>query len=209
MAGFEVAVSGSPGEPVFRTQFNFRSVPARSTAFGATGEDLTQQSFKEDCDINTIVRRFGLTGQLPQDVRAPTYGDFTAVTDFHSAMNALREAQEAFMLMPAEVRERFRNDPGAFVDFCSDPANAEEARKLGLVDVPEVSAVKGSVEPAGGPVTVPASSAPVPSLISRAKAVVGRFRRVCGPVSRAFFFAGVRPAVHSSYLDVTVPGDTA
>lgn len=94
---------------------------------------MTKQSFAEECDINTIVKRFGLTGQLPQNVRMPTFGDFAYVPDFHSAMNAIREANESFMEMPADVRARFGNDAGAFVAFCSDDRNRDEAVRLGLV----------------------------------------------------------------------------
>lgn len=91
------------------------------------------QSAAEEADINTIVRRFGLTGQLPVDVKAPQYGDFTEVTDYQTAMNAVLEAQASFAAMPAEVRSRFGNDPGAFVDFCSDESNKDEMKKLGLL----------------------------------------------------------------------------
>lgn len=101
-----------------------------------TGEatpSLTQQHFADECDINTIVKRFGLTGQLPQGVRAPTFGDFEDVPSYHEAMNAIKEADQAFYSMPADVRSRFFNDPGRFVDFCSDEANRAEAEKLGLV----------------------------------------------------------------------------
>lgn len=94
---------------------------------------LTKQSFAEECDINTIVERFGLTGELPTDVRAPQYGDFEEIYDYHSAMNAVAQAREAFDAMPAAIRARFHNDPGQFVDFCSDDGNREEAVKLGLV----------------------------------------------------------------------------
>jgi len=95
-------------------------------------DSLAVQSQRDEADINTIVRRFGLSGELPQGVRAPTYGDFEDIVDFQSAMNAVRGAEESFMAMPAEVRSRFGNDPQAFVEFCSDEANLDEMRKLGL-----------------------------------------------------------------------------
>lgn len=46
---------------------------------------LTKQSFAEECDINTIVERFGLTGELPMDVRAPQYADFEEIFDIRAA----------------------------------------------------------------------------------------------------------------------------
>lgn len=96
-------------------------------------QSLTKQSFAEECDINTIVKRFGLTGELPQNVTMPQYADFEHVVDFHSALNAVNKANESFMQMPAEIRARFHNNPAEFVDFCFDDANIDEAVKLGLV----------------------------------------------------------------------------
>lgn len=104
---------------------------------------LTQQHFAEEADINTIVRRFGLTGELPTDVRAPQFADFVEAVDYHTAMNAIRQADEAFMALPADVRSRFQNDAGAFVAFCSDAANRAEAVKLGLV-LPTVVSTTGA-----------------------------------------------------------------
>lgn len=97
---------------------------------------LTKQSFKDESDINTIIHRFGLDGQLPTNVRQPQYGDFTGITDFHTAANAIAAANESFDEMPAHVRSRFNNDPGAFVDFCLNPDNKDELIKLGLVEKP-------------------------------------------------------------------------
>lgn len=104
-----------------------------------TGEvevSLTQQQFKEECDINEIVRRFGLTGQLPEVVRIPQSGDFTGITDFKSAMDAVIAAEAKFMELPAAIRQRFGHDPQRLIDFMEDDKNLEEARKLGLVNPP-------------------------------------------------------------------------
>lgn len=122
-------------EKVFcRCEFNYDRDQA-SDLSGLLCEDisLTKQSFAEEVDINTIVKRFGITGEMPSGVRMPTYDDFTGVHDFHTAMNAIAQANESFDAMPAEIRSRFHNNPSEFVDFCSDDGNIEEARKLGLV----------------------------------------------------------------------------
>lgn len=103
-------------------------------------ESLTKQSFKDECDINVILNRFAITGQLPDNVRMPTFGDFTDVTDYQTAMNAAIAAQDSFMQMPANVRERFNNNPQQFVEFCSNDKNRDEAIKLGLVPEPPVKA---------------------------------------------------------------------
>lgn len=104
------------------------------TGLECNDPSLAQQHMRDETDINEIVRRFGLTGELPEAVRRPTYGDFTGVFDYQSALNAVRAADEAFAEMPADVRARFGNDAAAFVEFCSDPSNAEEFKKLGLTN---------------------------------------------------------------------------
>lgn len=125
---------------VFRTRLDTPSVAeVRTILTGVDCKDpsLAVQSQAEDADINVIVKRFGITGQVPQGVRPPTFEDFgDSVFDFQTAQNALVEAQRSFMAMPADVRKRFDNDPQQFVAFCSDEANLPEMRKLGLA-VPE------------------------------------------------------------------------
>lgn len=127
-------MSTTTHHPFVRSAYNYDTGLA-SLSNGLICEDPTraQQQFLEECDINTIVRRFGVTGELPHVTRQPLEGDFTTVTDYHSAMNLIVQADMSFMELPAEVRTRFENDPGRFVAFCSDPANREEAKKLGIV----------------------------------------------------------------------------
>lgn len=109
-------------------------------------DSLAIQSAEEESNINTIVRRFGLTGELPSDLRMPLSGDFEGIGDFHSAMNTVRAAQEEFLRVPADVRARFGNDPAQFMEFLEDPGNRDEARKLGLL-----RAVVESSAPSGTP----------------------------------------------------------
>lgn len=107
---------------------------SRATGLDCSGDPvLTKQEMRDECDINVIVARFGLTGRMPQSVRLPSYGDFTGVLDFRSALEAVRSAESSFMELPAKVRERFANDPQRFLEFCQDPANTDEARRLGLL----------------------------------------------------------------------------
>lgn len=123
-----------------RSPYNYDTdAVSRETGLDSTDtEDMCKQSFKDDCDINTIVRRFGLTGTVPVSARLPTYAMFDGIFDYHTAMNAVVEAREAFEAMPAAIRARFRNDPGLFVDFCSDKKNLDELRKMGLANAAPV-----------------------------------------------------------------------
>lgn len=94
------------------------------------------QSQAEEADINTIVKRFGVTGQLPLVDRPPLDADFDAVVDYRGLMDLKIAADRSFLQMPAAVRRRFHDDPAEFVDFCSDRENLPEMRKLGLA-IPE------------------------------------------------------------------------
>lgn len=149
--------------PFLRTPYNYdRNKASDESALKCKDPSLAKQSFKEECDINTIVERFAITGELPTNVRMPTYDDFTGVTDFHTAMNAIAKANEAFDAMPANVRARFHNDPAEFVDFCSSKDNLEEAKRLGLVEATalEAAAALAPKEPAPeAPKTAPAAPA--------------------------------------------------
>lgn len=142
-----------------RSAYNYdRDAASVASGLLCLDESLTRQSFLEESDINTIVRRFGLSGQLPTDVAIPRFEDFSEVFDFHSAMNAVAEARESFDAMPAVVRSRFHNDPGEFVDFCLAERNREEAAAMGLVDPEKAKARSAAVV---APVMVPTAPAAV------------------------------------------------
>lgn len=118
-----------------RSSFNYdREAVSNETALSCLDESKAIQSAEEESNINTIVRRFGISGELPGGVDMPQSGDFTNIPDFHTAMNLVRQAQEEFVRVPAEIRARFNNDPGRFMSFFDDPANYDEALKLGLVN---------------------------------------------------------------------------
>lgn len=108
---------------------------SRESALACPEPTRTQQHQADETDINLIVRRYIQTGVLPQAALEPLYGDFETL-DFHTAQNRLRAAQEAFLRIPAEIRARFENDPGKFIEFASNPENADELVKLKLRDPP-------------------------------------------------------------------------
>lgn len=123
--------------PFMRSPYNYdRDVASDESGIDCPEPTLAQQQFKDEADINVILERFGRTGELIAPVRVPQYGDFSQVNDFHTAMNAVRAAQEGFDAMPASIRARFNNDAGRFVDFVMDDSNRDEAIKLGLIEVP-------------------------------------------------------------------------
>ena len=124
-----------PTAPFLRTPYNY-DTNAASNESGVACEEpsLAQQHFKDECDINNILRQFNITGLLPESTLSPRYGDFSGITDYHTALNAVISAESEFERLPAQIRARFDNDPEQLINFISDENNRAEAEKLGLVD---------------------------------------------------------------------------
>lgn len=113
----------------FKTAFSPKlKIP---TNFAASGR--TKQSFKAECDINQIMARYQKTGVIDfTQKHEPQYGDCTGL-EFQRAMQVVIDARAMFEDLPSSVRSRFANDPARLLDFVHEPANREEAIKLGLV----------------------------------------------------------------------------
>jgi phage internal scaffolding protein len=118
-----------------RTQYNY-DTDAASNESGLACEEptLAQQHFKEECDINTILQKFSISGILPEAPLSPRYGDFSGIGDYHTALNRVIAAQDEFEALPATIRARFDNDPAKLIDFLDDDKNRPEAEELGLVE---------------------------------------------------------------------------
>lgn len=146
--------SDSPKEPPFlRTPFNYDTNTASDHhGLKCLDKSLTREEFAEECNINWIADRYKLTeldpaiwqSALPTVVTPPSYGDFTGVFDFQAQQNAVREALEGFMTLPAKLRARFDNNPQRLIDFLADPDNRKEAEFLGLVQEKETTNAPGT-----------------------------------------------------------------
>lgn len=141
---------------MLRSARNFHD--GKKWATSNTAPSRTLQSDAKGANLNEVVRRFNMTGQLPVPRAVPRYMDLVNQPDFRGAMQVIVEAREAFEALPALIRERF-GSPAAYVDFCDNPENKEEMIKLGLakpdpVPVPEkvqkVEVVNAGVDSKGG-----------------------------------------------------------
>ena len=123
---------------------------------------MTKQSFKDECDINNIMRRYEATGVIQHlSGRTAEFGDYISELDFQQSMNAVILAQDMFAALPARVRDRFGNDPARMLGFLEDPKNREEAIELGLVNAPPAEPAPQKVEVVN-PASPPASTTPQP-----------------------------------------------
>lgn len=98
-----------------------------------TRPTLTQQHFKDDCDVNVIMDRYACTGVMESGTRQPIFDDFSVKFNYQRALDRMIEAEDRFMALPAKVRERFANDPAKLLQFLADEKNRPEAESLGLV----------------------------------------------------------------------------
>lgn len=94
----------------------------------------TKQSFKEQCDINRIMRKYNDTGMLDHlsKHQLDYTGLFTVPKDAQDAMERVAVAREAFERLPSHVRAKFQNDPGKFYNYATDEANYDGLVQLGL-----------------------------------------------------------------------------
>ena len=110
---------------IYRTRFSDRvSKPLMCTM----EERKTKSEFADECDINKIMARYRKTGELPVTAlqAADRFGDFSQVPDFQEMQNRVLAAHEMFAALPSDIRKRFNNDPGEFIDS----AQSEEGIKL-------------------------------------------------------------------------------
>ena len=118
-----------------------------------------EQNHRDEVNINSIMDRFKVTGQLPVSNRPALYGDFSTVDSFQTCQEALTKAEQDFMALPAKIRKRFDNDPAQLIDFVKDEANTEEAIELGIIPRPEP---ESSVTPEPDPSDPEPAPAPDP-----------------------------------------------
>lgn len=98
----------------------------------------TVQADKDRTDIRNIVakamRSGGVVGGI--NFRQGVYQDISDTPSYPEMLTVVARAQSLFEKLPAKLRERFSNDPQKLMEFVSDPANADEAIKLGILKAP-------------------------------------------------------------------------
>ena len=116
------------GQPLMFSQVDLETgevvVPAHC-------EHKTQQQHKEECDINSLLRRYEKTGIMTHLQKYEgRYGDFSGENDLYEAGLQIKVATDMFMELPAIVRQKFANNAGAFIDFVTDPDNKGSMKEL-------------------------------------------------------------------------------
>lgn len=113
-----------------RTRYN--SVDEEPIGITFLKSSLTQQHFKDECDVNLIAQRYLQTGVLPDNERPVFFGDVSKMpVNLMDAYKAVELAEENFMRLPSDVRLSINNDPAQLMDWIV--ANHDKAVSFGLV----------------------------------------------------------------------------
>lgn len=131
--------------------FNTRYSHSRPNPLVFDEPTQTRQAFKDECDINNILKRYEKTGTLPDLIKQnPQYGDFSTAGTFQESLEIVRHSERQFSALPSAVRERFGNDPAKFLEFATNKQNNEELVKMGLATArtptPQPTPVDNSVK---------------------------------------------------------------
>lgn len=107
--------------------------------FECKGPSMTKQSFKAQCDVNNILKKYQKTGLIEHvNQYQGDYHDLYDVVDYQTALNIVIEANDAFNSLPSSIRKKFNNSPQEFLAFVSDENNIDEMYELGIADRPDV-----------------------------------------------------------------------
>lgn len=132
-------------------------------AFKSPNRKPAQQQFKQDADINSIMRKFQ-RGEALNHVKVyqGEYG-IASPLDLHQAQNLIARANSMFADLPSNVRNEFKNEPAQFLEFVQNPDNYDRAIELGISLAPEALAAREAsiaAVAAEPPLAEPAPQAP-------------------------------------------------
>lgn len=90
--------------PPIYSQANVGEIPRVRLEFN--DKSLTRQEDAPDADINRLMKRFGVTGQMPQ----PRIGTSSVVdfdVDLQGALIVINQTKEAHASLPKHIRKRY------------------------------------------------------------------------------------------------------
>lgn len=126
------------GEKIYGLPVNAGVTVLSETYTGVKTE--VQQQFKDDCDINLILKKYGIDRVAPESVQIPVehFRDVSATPkDLTAAYNLIRESEEMFYELPAELRRAVNDDPRRLMELAQSENGIKELQRLGFGLPPE------------------------------------------------------------------------
>ena len=110
----------------------------KRTGMKFTQPSMTDQSFKDDCNINNVVDRHGrIDPEAIINRRQGQYTDASEVPQLQESLNAgIAEGQIMLQANP-ELQRLANNDPRQVEKVLADPENRELLIKAGIFNKPE------------------------------------------------------------------------
>ncbi|QXP08399.1 MAG: internal scaffolding protein [Arizlama microvirus] len=121
--------------------------PGRCPGTIFTEPSKTQQQYKNEVNINTIMEKARKGRPVMVQSRQAFYEDFTGVQDFKAAQDRIIAVSNEFDQLPAKIRLKFNNNPAEFYEFMHDEKNINEAEALGLIEKKEITEIPEPPKP--------------------------------------------------------------
>lgn len=126
-------------KPFFKTNWNHDTdEAARASGTLNLEPSKTQTNQADETRIDVIMRRYGITGPEQLAPPPPSFAEIPEVWDMETVIRIHRDAEDAFMQLPARIRADFDNDLARYVgtvNALQAANNVEGLRALGI-DVP-------------------------------------------------------------------------
>ena len=118
---------------------------------------MTQQHFKEQCDINRILdaykvkaRAMGVSvAELMPKLGSEQFLDVSNLDDYLTSQNRIAQVNQMFEALPAEVRRSYNDNPANFVAALGDSRNYRKFADLGIMDINQVVEYENLVKQSG------------------------------------------------------------
>lgn len=85
----------------------------------------TKQAFKDECDINNILKRYQTDGVITHARKFEGQYADVGPQDFQEAMQVIAAGESMFEELPSSLRDRFVS-PVGFLEFVNDESNQDE-----------------------------------------------------------------------------------
>lgn len=119
-------------KPIVRTQYT----KAPDVGLKFKGKSLTKQAFKNECDINNVIKKYQSGGMITHISNKPLkYGDSPSL-DFQQTQLALAAANSLFENLPSDKRGIF-DSVSDFIEKIGNPDFRDQLIQEGILQAPE------------------------------------------------------------------------
>lgn len=132
-----------------------------SKVMTVTGPGRTEQSYKDDTDINRLLQPAIKKGLLRHVEKFAGEYDDIPVESFQDAQFIVAKGQNMFEALPSYIRDKF-GTPAKFMEFVQNPDNETWLRKNGLLKGLDGVDRKGALTGYAPKETPPGEEAPAP-----------------------------------------------